>query len=427
MPDLAAGACELTASAHEALAALDEAGLTRRLRSVERCGPARVSVDGREVVSFASCDYLGLSVHPRLAEAAARAARDHGTSAGSARLLSGHDSQVDALERELAQFFGAPAALVFGSGYLANLGLVTGLAGPGDLLVSDALVHASTVDACRLSGADVVKVPHDDVDAVAKALAGRAPGARALVLVEGVYSMDGDLASLPELSAVCHEQGAHLLVDDAHGLGVVGPGGRGAAAATGAPPPALQVGNLGKALGSYGAFVLLDESLRELLLQTARSFVFTCALPPTVVAAAREALAVLREEPERIDAAQDRALSLSAALHEAGVPGLPARHGTNDLRAETRGSTGSNGDSSEVRDSSVRRTPRCSPILPVVLGDGARALAASSSMLERGWLAPAVRPPTVPRGGERLRLTVSSEHTDAQCRALARDLAEILT
>jgi 7-keto-8-aminopelargonate synthetase-like enzyme len=424
---LAAGACELTASAHEALAALDEAGLTRRLRSVERCGPARVQVDGREVVSFASCDYLGLSVHPRLCEAAARAARDHGTSAGSARLLSGHDPQVDALEQELAAFFGAPAALVFSSGYLANLGLVTGLAGPGDLLVSDALVHASTVDACRLSGADVVKVAHDDVDAVAKALAGRAPGARALVLVEGVYSMDGDLASLPELSTACAEYGAHLLVDDAHGLGVVGPGGRGAAAATGAPMPALQVGNLGKSLGSYGAFVLLDEPLRELLLQTARSFVFTCALPPTVVAAAREALAVLREEPERIDAAQERAAGLRAALHEAGVPGLPSRPGAGDLRCNAGANAGSGGDSHGVWDSSVRPTPRCSPIIPVVLGDGARALAASSRLLERGWLAPAVRPPTVPRGGERLRLTVSSEHTDAQCRALARDLAEILT
>lgn len=406
------GACELSTSVRDALAALEQAGLTRKLRLVQRCGPVRVRLDETEVVSFASCDYLGLATHPRLAQAAARAAQEHGTSAGGARLLCGHDEQVAALEHELAAFFGAPRALVFSSGYLANLGLIPALVGPGDLLVSDALVHASSVDACRLSGAQVEVVPHNDLDAVASALVGRPSGSRALVLVEGVYSMDGDLAPLPALSALCEQHGAQLLVDDAHGLGAVGPGGRGTVCATGAPLPALQVGNLGKALGSYGAFVLLDESLRELLLQTVRSFVFTCALPPPVVAAAREALLVLGDEPWRVAQAQDRARSLRAALAEQGLtPGIPA---------ET-------GDLAPPQDSCVRSGALSTPIVPVLVGDGARALSASALLLKRGWLAPAVRPPTVPRGGERLRLTVSADHTDEHCRALARDLAEVLS
>lgn len=397
---MAAGACELSASAAAALAALDQAGLTRTLRSVVRCGPAQVAVDGQPVVSFASCDYLGLASHPRLAEAAARAAREQGTSTGSARLLAGHDPGIAALEGELAAFFGSPAALVFGSGYLANLGLVTGLARKGDTILSDQLVHASTVDACRLSGADVTVLPHDDPAALERALLHHNGSGRVLVLVEGVYSMDGNVASLAELQRMCARHGAHLLVDDAHGLGVVGPGGRGAAASAGVEP-AAQVGNLGKALGSYGAFVLLDEPLRELLLQTARSFVFTCALPPPVVAAAREALAVLADEPWRVPAAQERAATLAQCLADAGVQVACA--------------------------ASVRAGHARSPILPVVIGDGARALAVSARLLQRGWLVPAVRPPTVPPGGERLRITVSAEHTDEQCRALATQIAEALS
>lgn len=387
------------------LAALEAAGRQRRLRDVTPLDGPRVRCDGRELVSFASCDYLGLARHPRLAEAAARAARELGTSAGSARLLVGHGEPVAELEEALARWFGAPSALVFGSGYLANVGLVTALAGPGDLILSDALNHASTVDACRLSGAEVAVLPHGDLAAVEAALERAGAGRRVLVLAEGVYSMDGDLAPLGALAALCQAHGAWLLVDDAHGLGVVGPGGRGTAAALcGDRRPAAQVGNLGKALGSYGAFVLAEEPVRELLLQTARTFVFTCALPPTVVAAAREALAVLDDEPERVQTLQSNSHDLRSALSGFGlIPAAPA--------AELAGHAGA-------------LSATIPPIVPVVVGDGARALELSERLARRGWLVPAVRPPTVPEGGARLRLTVTAQHTPDECRRLAVDLAE---
>lgn len=375
------------------LAALRDAGLERVLRCVEPLDGARLRVDGRDVVSFASCDYLALARHPRLVEAAAEAAHAYGTSTGSARLLVGNDDRVAALERELAAFFGAPSALVFGSGYHANVGVVTALAGRGDLVVSDRLSHASTVDACRLSGADVHVAAHDDVDDVVDALRRGADRRRRLVLVEGTYSMDGDVASLPALAAACAEHDALLVVDDAHGLGCVGPGGRGACAAAGVTPD-VQVGNLGKALGSYGGFALVSDTVREWLLQTARTFVFTCALPPSVVAAARAALAVLCDEPGRVARLHAAVDALHAGLSRAGLE-VP--------RARADGV----------------------PIVPFVVGDTERALALSSALLERGRLVPAVRPPTVPDGSSRLRITLSSAHTSDDVEGLAADLAEL--
>lgn len=378
----------------EELEALRSAGLERSLRCVEALDGARLRVDGVDVVSFASCDYLGLARHPALADAAASAAVARGTSSGSARLLVGNDSEVAALERELAETFGAPGALVFGSGYHANVGVVTALARRGDLVVSDRLSHASTIDACRLCGASIHVAAHNDVDDVVRALRAGAGHRRRLVLVEGTYSMDGDTAPLAELAQACDEHDALLVVDDAHGLGCVGPGGRGAAAAAGVSPD-VQIGNLGKALGSYGGFALVSDDVRELLLQTARTFVFTCALPPSVIAAARTALTVLRAEPERPARLAAAATTLRDALgrHRLVVP--------------------------HPREASV-------PIVPFVVGSSERALALSSALLERGWLAPAVRPPTVPDGSSRLRITVSSEHEPAQCEAFADDLATLV-
>ncbi len=351
-------------------------------------------VDGIEAISFASCDYLGLARHPRLAQAAAQAARNEGTSSGSARLLAGHDGSIASLERSLADAFERPAALSFSSGYLANVGVITALAGPGDLILSDCLGHASTVDACRLSGATVRVLPHNDLAALSEALEDAGSFGRTLVLAEGVYSMDGDRAPLAEIVDLADAVGAHVVVDDAHGLGAVGPRGLGAAAAAGvADRVAVQVGNLGKALGSFGGFALCDEATRELLVQTSRTFVFTCALPPTVVAAAREALDVFVAEPERAARLQSTAQLLREVLSEQGVSILQ-------------------GDS---------------PIVAVPLGDDRRAVDVAELLLSRGHFVPAVRPPTVPEGQARLRLTVTAEHEPRQCREVAAAVAQALS
>jgi len=427
VPEPGAAAC-LDEDLAGALLQIEHAGRRRQLRCVEHDGGCRVRVDGRPALSFASCDYLGLARHPRLAAAAARAALAAGTSSGSARLLAGHDGELAALEQELAADFDAPAALVFSSGYLANLGVVTALAAPGDLIVSDRLGHASTVDACRLSGATVAVVPHNDLPALEQALAAAPRHRRTLVLVEGVYSMDGDGAPLAAIVARAEAVGALVVVDDAHGLGAVGPGGRGAAAAAGVGARvAVQIGNLGKALGSFGAFVLASAALRELLVQTSRPFVFTCAPPPPVVAAAREALAVRRDEPQRTERLQQNAARLRTALRGAGVslhtgeaPAAGAR--PQALSLESAAAAVRSGAS----DPAPWPAAFASPIVPVPVGDDRRALEASARLLERGLFVPAVRPPTVPEGSARLRLTVTAEHSAAEVDAVAAAVAEVL-
>jgi len=395
-PEHGAPSCSqvgLSVELDDSLQAIARAGRTRNLRPVEALDGCRVKVGDRQAISFASCDYLGLARHPRLAEASAEAAQRVGTSSGSARLLAGHDESVAALETELAAAFGSPAALTFSSGYLANLGVVTALAGPGDRILSDRLSHASTVDACRLTGADVRVLPHGDAAALTRAL-GESHDGRTLVLVEGVYSMDGDNPPLAEVVAAAAGRNANVVVDDAHGLGAIGPEGRGAAAAAGvADRVAVQVGNLGKALGSFGGFVLCDERTREHFVQSSRAFIYTCALPPTVVAAARAALAVRAEEPWRTTRLQQNAQALRDALR---ARGLAVPEGV-------------------------------SPIVPVTVGGDERAVTVSAQLLEAGFFVPAVRPPTVPEGTSRLRLTVTAEHGVDECAAVADAVAEALS
>lgn len=419
MPDETHSVNALSAQARQRVDALAAVGLGRALRPVERLQGCRVRRDGVELVSFASCDYLGLASHPRLARAAAEAGMRQGTSSGSARQLVGHCDEVAALEEELAAFFDQPAALVFGSGYLANVGLVTALAGEHDLIVSDALSHASTVDACRLSRATVQVVSHGDVSAVAEALQTGSDYRRRFVLVEGVYSMDGDTAPLSELAELCAVSNALLIVDDAHGLGAVGEGGRGTVAAAGVGHQvAAQVGNLGKALGSYGGFVLVDEAVADLLAQTARSFVFTCALPPSVVAAAREALLVLADEPWRLEKLARNTRILVSSLAQIGLLG-PAGKGPDGTENEW--------SMSQKRVTALqdgRSSVTMAPIVPVAVGDSRRACALSARLAARGWLVPAVRPPTVPEGGARLRLTVTADHEEGDCRRMVSDLAD---
>jgi len=376
------------------LAGIEASGGRRALRCTERLEGCRVAVQGRTLVSFGSCDYLGLARDPRLVEAAARAARAHGAGAGAARLLTGHAAPIEALEAELAATFGAPAALVFASGYAANVGVITTLAGAGDLIVSDALSHASAIDGCRLSRAGVRVVPHGDLDALHGALSDAGAFRRVFVLVEGVYSMDGDLAPLADVVAIAEAAGAHVILDDAHGLGALGPDGGGCAARAGvADRIAVLVGNLGKALGSYGAFVLSTPAVRELLVQRARTFVFTCAPPPATVAAARAGLAVLREDP-----GPTRRLARNVeALHEAlAAAGLPV-----------------------PRDRTM--------IVPVLVGDGDEALALSRTLAGNGFLVPAIRPPTVPEGASRLRLTVTAAHEAGQIEGVVEALGRVKT
>ncbi|HYA49977.1 MAG TPA: aminotransferase class I/II-fold pyridoxal phosphate-dependent enzyme [Streptosporangiaceae bacterium] len=357
----------------------EAAGLTRRLRIREAAG------DG--VLDMAGNDYLGLSGDPRLVEAAAAAAREWGAGAGASRLVTGTTRLHAALEEEAAAFCGQRAGLVFSSGYLANLGVVAALAGRGDLVVSDAHVHASLVDACRLSRARVAVVPHADVGAVAAALAGRSE-ARAVVLTESIFSVLGDPAPLPELADACAAHGAVLVVDEAHALGVAGPAGRGLVHAAGIAgrPDVVVTATLSKALGGQGGLVLGDPALREHLVNRARAFVYDTGLAPPAAGAARAALRVLAAEPDRVAAVRAAAARLAAAV------GRPAPAGA---------------------------------VLAVAMPGPEQALRAAERCAERGVRVGCFRPPSVPDRISRLRVTARATLTDVQVGHAASVLGEV--
>lgn len=367
-------------------------GMLRVRRTLQ--GPQGVEpvVDGRRLLSFCSNDYLGLAAHPAVRRAFAAAARDWGVGSGASHLITGHCLHHRALEEELAELTGYPRALLFSTGYMANLAVGATLLGRGDTLFEDRLNHASLVDAGLLSRARLLRYPHADWRALDRHLSGQ-PGGRRLVMTDGVFSMDGDLAPLDRLAAVCQRHGAWLMVDDAHGLGVVGPRGRGTLEHFAIEPgraPVL-VGTLGKAFGTFGAFVAGSERLIETLLQSARPYVYTTALPPAVAAATRVSLRLVRDGEPR------EALQRVLARF---------RQGAEDLALPLQ--------------------PTASAIQPLVLGDPGRAVAVSRALEERGILVPAIRPPTVPPGTSRLRLTFSAAHTEAQVDRLLEALAEVL-
>nr|WP_240902332.1 8-amino-7-oxononanoate synthase [Wenzhouxiangella sp. XN24] len=352
-------------------------------------GPAELEVDGRRCLAFCSNDYLGLARDPRVGAAMAAAAKAWGAGSGAAHLVTGHTTEHHALEEELAAFTGFPRALLFSTGYMANLGLLCALAGRGDLVVEDRLNHASLLDASRLSGATVRRYRHADAEAAAGRLAGT--GGRRFLVTDGVFSMDGDRAPLAALARVAGEAGAALLVDDAHGLGVIGPGGRGSCAAAGLEPNMITglVGTLGKAFGTFGAFVAGDEAVVETIIQRARSYIYTTAPPPAVAAATRVSLAIAAEESwrrERLDMLVTR------------------------FRA-----------SAETAD--LRLGASTSPIQPVLAGDARAALDAADALFDAGlWVTP-IRPPTVPAGSARLRVTLSAVHTEDDIDRLLEVLA----
>lgn len=359
---------------------LERRHLRRRLRTVENAAGPTATIDGRRVIVMASNDYLGLAAHPEVTRAAAEALARYGAGSGAARLVSGTLPPHVALEAELARFKGSEAALLFGSGYLANVGAIPALVRSGDLVVADRLCHASLIDGCRLSGASLRVFRHNDAGHLDAILRRRRAGGRVLVVTEGIFSMDGDAAPLPDLAAVTAEYGARLFLDDAHGTGVMGPQGRGTAAHYRVDAPHLvHMGTLGKALGAAGAYVAGSASLIDYLVNTARSFLYSTASPPATAAAAQAALTVLRAEPARLDRLWANRAYLHQALHAMGW----------------------------------RLTGTVSPILPVLLGSAEAALAVGRSLLEQGVFAPAIRPPTVPPGSSRIRLTVTSEHTRA--------------
>jgi 8-amino-7-oxononanoate synthase len=364
-----------------ALRDIDERDLRRRRTPAE---------DGR--VNFCSNDYLGLARDPAVAAAMAEAAQRYGSGSGASHLVSGHGAEHEALERELAEFTGRARAVVFSTGYMANLGVLAALADKRDLLLADGLNHASLIDAARLVRSPRnLWYPHADA-AAARALldvhapAAAAEGGGAFIVTDGVFSMDGDLAPLPALAAAARAHDAWLVVDDAHGIGVVGADGGGCCEHFGLDAQAVPVliGTFGKALGSFGAFVAGDEDVIELLIQRARSYIYTTALPPAVAAATRRALRIVREEAWRREALQARIAQFREGAARRGLAVMPST----------------------------------TPIQPLVLGGERAALAASGRLAEAGYRVTAIRPPTVPAGTARLRITLSAAHTPQQVEGL---------
>ena len=373
------------------LAGVEAAGGRRRIRSLGGATGPEVILEGRRLILAASNDYLSLAGDERLRLAAGRAAQEWGAGAGASRLVCGTLALNQELEEALARFKGTEAALVFSSGYLANLGLLAALAGPGDAIFSDELNHASIVDGCRLSRAEVFVFRHRSVDHLAE-LIGKADGfRRRLVVSDGLFSMDGDLAPLPELSSLCRRHDAVLVLDDAHATGVLGPSGKGSLDHFGlAGEDVVQIGTLSKAIGSLGGFVAGPQVLIDYLINASRPFIYTTALPPPVLGAALAGLEIAQAEPWRRQELAEKAAWLRAQLARQGwsVPGDP------------------------------------SPIIPVVLGSNQAALGAAERLLEKEIWAPAIRPPSVPAGSARLRVSLSAGHTWDQVKRIAAALGE---
>lgn len=377
----------LTDYASEKLAQLDAKSLKRTLKPTHRLDGLWVERDGRRLLSFSCNDYLNLSHHPAVKAAAVQAIADHGVGSAASRLITGENPLFIQLEAKLAALKGTESACLFGSGYLANAGVIPTFVGPGDLVVVDALAHSCIWAGAKLSGAKTMVFAHNDVADLRRILAEHRAGAeRALVATDGVFSMDGDLAPLDEISAACRARDAWLLVDDAHGLGVVG-GGVGSAREFPDAQIDLQMGTLSKAAGGYGAYVCASRPVTDLLKTRARTLVYSTGLPPANAAAAMAALDVMAAEPERVAAPLAKAQRFTRALNLA---------------------------------------PATSAVVPVVLGEAERALAAARALDDEGFLVVAIRPPTVPAGTARLRLAFTAGHPDDEVDRLAGAVRRLL-
>jgi len=366
-------------------------GLYRSRRVIEGPQGPELIVDGRRMLAFCSNDYLGLAADPRLVEAMQRGVARYGVGSGAAHLISGHSRAHHALEDELAEFTGRERALLFSTGYMANLGVISALLGRGDHVFEDRLNHASLIDGGLLARAAFRRYPHGAAAALAGQLAG--VGGRRLVVTDGVFSMDGDVAPLAVLADLCAQHHAWLMVDDAHGIGVLGPQGRGSVAAAGLGEDEVPIlmGTLGKALGTAGAFVAGSSALIETLIQFARPYIYTTAMPPAIAEATREALRIAAAEEWRRERLQGLIQRFRHGAHKIGLT---------------------------LMDSQT-------PIQPVLLGSSNQASHWSEALQREGILVGAIRPPTVPEGTARLRITLSAAHSPAQVEALLAVLAEI--
>jgi 8-amino-7-oxononanoate synthase len=375
------------------LAQLDASGLRRQRRLLETQQGAHVTVDGRSYVSFCSNDYLGLAADDRLVTAAQAGAARYGVGSGASHLLTGHSTAHHVLEQALATFVALPGALLFSSGYMANIGIVTALAGRGGAVFCDKLNHASLNDAAVLSRARFQRYPHLDLTTLERMLARTAVRDK-LIVTDAVFSMDGDVAPIPELTALAERFGAWLLVDDAHGFGVLGREGRGVLDHFGVHSPRIvYMATLGKSPGVYGAFAAADEIVIEHLVQRSRTYIYTTATPPLLAHTLLESLQIIAREDSRRERLRELVSELSETL------ALKRWH----------------------------LLPSVTPIQPVVVGSNEAVLSASSRLAEKGFLVPAIRPPTVPRGQARLRISLSAAHTAADVRGLADALNNIET
>ena len=355
-------------------------------------GP-EIIIDNRRYLSFCSNDYLGLANHPKLVAALQQGAAQYGAGSGASHLISGHSVAHHRLEEALADFTGRPRALLFSTGYMANLGVMSALARRGDIIYEDRLNHASLIDAGLLSGARLIRYPHANCEVLAKRLKDNA-SRQGFIVSDGVFSMDGDLAPLPDLAALAQQHDACLMIDDAHGFGVMGPHGRGTVEQFGLgvnEVPVLMC-TLGKAVGTFGAFVAGSEDLIETLIQHARTYIYTTALPPAIAHATCTGLSLMNDETWR----RDHLFSLIERF----------RHGAQQL--------------------GLPPTASHTPIQPLIVGDAETAMKASQLLRDRGILISAIRPPTVPKGGARLRITLSAAHSEADIDRLLQSLDETL-
>ena len=379
----------------EELQVLQSAGLRRTLRQVHQRRAGTVLLNGERIADFASNDYLGLASDPRLARAATAVLQAEGVGAGAARLISGNHPLHEALERALARFKGCEHALLFPSGYMANIGAIPALVGPGDVIYSDSLSHASLIDGCRLSKASLRVFPHADIDALAAMLeADRHEFRRALIVVEGVFSMDGDLFPLDRLVPLARRFEAWTYVDDAHGTGVLGASGAGSIEHFGVTGQInVIVGTLGKAMGTSGAYVAGSQVLVDYLTSRARAFIYTTGTPAAIAAASLESLRVVQVEGWRRDAVRARAERLRERLRAAGreAPGMRDGH-----------------------------------IVPILVGDAVQTMRLAGELRRRGFLVGGVRPPTVPTGTSRLRVSVSAVHPMELVDNLAANLIDAM-
>ena len=364
----------------EEIETLRRKGLLRRLRQIESASSSRIVIEGNTYLNLSSNNYLGLATHPKIKEAVIQAIHRYGIGAGASPLISGHTTLHQELSEKVARFKGTEAALIFSTGYMANVGILSALLGESDVVFVDRLSHASIIDGCRMSRAALRVFPHRDTQSLARRLERVSPGQRTLIVTDGVFSMDGDLAPLPEIVKLARHHAAMVMVDDAHATGVLGATGRGTIEHFGLEGQVpIQMGTLSKALGAFGAYVAGSQELITYLINRSRSYIYTTSLPTAFAAASLAALELIEKEPQIRQQLWD-----NRDYYENGIKAL----GYDTLQSET-------------------------PIIPLLVGETALALEMSNQLLAHGVFAPAIRPPTVPQGMARIRTSVMSTHTRA--------------